>query len=942
MKRLFSSVFCCLLFVGSFAQGIPGACGSHPKDWVDPLNGNNTLGMTFNQSACGLNYASASQLTQTRSQPNFNTNGTGLPTTLGISGIPSCPTIVRSYVWYTVSYQGALPTSSSVVINSVTVPAVNIGQSGQKCWGETGTVVFRADVTANATGNGTYNIDITGLANKNWEVDGVTLMIIYRDNSATYQGSLVLWDGANTCSSGGCNKTQTMTGISACGASTVARAFLVVSDMQTAGMNPPTHNSTLNGATAAYSNDFYNFDVVNTSVTNAQANASFGTNANNGFDCYCWSLMGLYYQTTTCVTCTPAALSATVIPTQITCGTIGSASVTASGSPPPYTYSWSTGATTTAISNLSAGNYSVVVTDATGCTASQTFAITMSSVPTVTVTPTPAQCFGTSTGSAITNTTGGTAPYTYVWSTTPVQNTSNANGLAAGTYSITVTDALGCSVPLTVTITQPPVITVSVTPVNPTCGGTNGSASVISGGGTGAHTYLWSTAAAGTSISNLAPGSYSIDVTDASGCSQSQTFNISTSGTLSVAPTSNPVLCFGANTGSASATTTGGTPPYTYAWSPAVTVTANASNLPAGTYSCLVTDALGCSFTTTYSITQPAAALTTSTTVVNNVSCFGGNDGSASTGPAGGTTPYTYAWTPGTQNTPTITGLITGNYSALITDANGCTVSQGVTITEPSIISLPSSATTASCAQADGSATVTPSGGVGPYTYLWLTNPSVQTTPTAGNLLAGTYSVIVTDANGCFQSQSVVVPGLVPPVADFYFSPDVVNLMDPLVTFTDASGGVITNWHWNFGDPVSGANDTSNLQDPTHLYSDSGTYCITLTIMNMTGACADTVTKCLRVEPQTTFYVPNSFTPNKDGKNEIFYAYGTYIGEFHMYIFDRWGNLIFESNDLYKGWDGSVRNKGDIVQEDVYVWKVKYFDLTGAEFNQVGHVTIVR
>lgn len=875
MRYLLSLVFSFIIAEASFSQGIPGI--AYPgKGTINPMNGSGTLGQTYNQSECGLNYARASQLVQTRSQAAlFNTNGTGLPTTLAITGIPSCATILRAYVWYNVSYQTGTPPATTVNITNPSAatanfPATNIGQHVHKAWGETGSVVYRADVTTNVGGNGTYNIDITGLSNKNWEVDGVTLMIIYKDNSATYQGSLILWDGAYTCGGGigGCNFTRTMTGISACGNSTTANAFLVVSDMQTSGINPPQHNSTLNGNTAAYSNDFYNFDIVNTNVTSGQATASFGTNANNGSDCFCWSLMGLYYQTTSCVTCVPAAISITVTPTAASCGQAnGSAVASASGAPAPYTYSWSTGATSTSVSNLAGGSYSVSVTDATGCSVSQTFTITNSVGPAVTFSTTPALCNGGTTGTATAIASGGTAPYTFGWVIAPVQATATASSLAAGTYSVVVSDASGCSATYTVAVTEPTALTATTTVVDATC--------------------------------------------------------------------------FGNSDGSATAGPSGGAGTYSYSWTPSGQNTQTASALAAGNYTVTVTDANGCTVEVSSVINQ-SAAVTSTATVVNNVSCYGSTDGSAISNASGGLAPYSYVWSPTAQNTQAATGFSAGIYSVTVTDANGCKDIQSVTITEPAAMSLPTSSTLASCGTSDGTATVSPAGGVGPYTYLWLTTPAVQVTQTAVNLSSGTYSVIVTDANGCFQSQGVVVSGGVPPVADFTFSPEIVSLENPTVDFLDASSGVISVWSWSFGDPISGGKDSSMLQNPSHVYSDTGVYCITLIVYDTSGLCSDTAVKCLKVEPQSTFYVPNTFTPNKDGKNEIFFAYGTYLADFKMYVFDRWGNLIFESNDIYKGWDGSVDNNGDTVQEDVYVWKIKYADSLGAEHHHIGHVTIVR
>lgn len=483
-------------------------------------------------------------------------------------------------------------------------------------------------------------------------------------------------------------------------------------------------------------------------------------------------------------------------------------------------------------------------------------------------TSTPAACTANN-GSASANPTGGTAPYTYSWNTTPPQLTQTATGLAPGNYTVTVTDATGCF---------------------------SNTGTVTVGGGGGFTT---------------------------------------TSGKTDVA-------CFG-GVGSATVTPVGGNTPFTYAWSTSpVQSNPVISNIPAGSYTCVITDATGCIQTVTVTIIQPASMTVTISNVVM-VSCPFGADGSALATASGGATPYNYSWnsTP-VQGGAALGNVPSGNYVVTVTDAQGCTTTQSVVITEPAPMTFQSSAVMASCGMDDGSATITPSGGAQPYTFLWLTNPAVQTTPTAVNLVTGTYTVIVTDANGCLQNQTVFVPGGAPPVADFYFTPEIVNLTDPVVTFMDASGGIISSWHWDFGDQYAGGSDTSALQNPNYSYSDTGVYCITLVIKNPSGLCADSITKCLKVEAPSTFYVPNTFTPNHDGKNELFMAYGTYIREFQMYVFDRWGNMIFESNDLYKGWNGAVDNNGPIVQEDVYVWKVKLVDTNDKPYTYVGHVNLIK
>jgi len=422
---------------------------AHPT--VVPMNGNGSLGQTYNNSACGLNYVQASVLVETRSAAaGFNANGTGLPTTLGINGLPPSYTIVQAYVWYVVSYQsGTVPVTTVNITNpfsiSAIVPATNIGQDQNKCWGETGTVVYRADVTSNISGNGNYTIDISGLSNPNWETDGVTLFIIYRDLTATYQGSFVIWDGDMTGI--GNNYTQTMTGFNACANSSYANAFLIVSDMQD-NVNGNQHPSTLNGVTSSFSNDMWNFDDTATIVTSGQSTATFGTDG-LGSDCFTWAMMGLYYQTTNCVVCSPCTTTTANIDSVITASSClindGAIYISDSTIAPPLTYLWSNGATTQDVTGLSSGIYSVAITDTTGC--SFVLYITASSSSNLAVSInliTYVSCSGGNNGAIDVNVSGGTTPYTYTWSNGAT--TQDANGLSYGSYTLTVTDAIGCSV----------------------------------------------------------------------------------------------------------------------------------------------------------------------------------------------------------------------------------------------------------------------------------------------------------------------------------------------------------------------------------------------------------------------------------------------------------------------------------------------------------------
>ena len=201
----------------------------------------------------------------------------------------------------------------------------------------------------------------------------------------------------------------------------------------------------------------------------------------------------------------------------------------------------------------------------------------------------------------------------------------------------------------------------------------------------------------------------------------------------------------------------------------------------------------------------------------------------------------------------------------------------------------------------------------------------------AGNFLV---TLTVTSNNGCSTAATSNATAYPLPVADFSFSPNPIAQITDEIQFKNYSSGA-TQWFWNFGDGNSSA-----VQSPSHLYADTGNFIITLITISPFG-CRDTTLQNLRVE-QYAFYVPNAFTPNHDGLNDIFISKGMDIAQFNMKIFDRWGNMIFETNDLKKGWDGRANKGNEITQEDVYIWKVEIVGESGRNYNYMGNVNLVR
>jgi len=400
----------------------------------------------------------------------------------------------------------------------------------------------------------------------------------------------------------------------------------------------------------------------------------------------------------------PDALDSNIITTNITCNGANNGSVVLAptGGVAPYTYLWDTGATTSSITNLPAGTYSVTITDANGCTLAETATITDPAVLAIASSShTDVTWYGGNDGSATVSATGGIAPYTYSWSPSGGTN-ATATGLIAGNYTVTVTDVNGCTATESFTIIQPiPLMVQSTSNTNVKCnGGFNGTATIVAIGGNAPYTYLWSpSGATNATATGLAAGMHSVLVTDSTGNTITESFTITEPG--AILPTishQSDVLCNGGNNGTATITVTGGTAPFTYTWSNGrVTTNATVSNLMAGNYTVQVTDANGCTATAPVSLTigQPSALVLT-TTGTTNISCYGLNDGSISIAVTGGVAPYAYLWSNG-QSGSSINNLGKGTYAVTVTDANNCTQTQSFTITEPAFVTAPTASSQNFC-----------------------------------------------------------------------------------------------------------------------------------------------------------------------------------------------------------------------------------------------------
>ncbi|PCJ83144.1 MAG: hypothetical protein COA57_11925 [Flavobacteriales bacterium] len=530
-----------------------------------------------------------------------------------------------------------------------------------------------------------------------------------------------------------------------------------------------------------------------------------------------WSNLG--FHTSSCVTCSLTVTTASTDETSAGAND-GTASVSASNGTTPYTYNWSNGGTSATISNLAPATYTVTVTDANGCIATGSAVVNVGASCNLTAQINQwfeVSCNGGSDGSASALGSGGTQPYTYLWSNG--STTQGATGLFAGTISVTITDANSCTDTASQVITEPSALIASASATDETSAGTNdGTATVTASGGTSSYSYSWNNGGITAAISNLAPGTYTVTVTDANGCTSTDSVVVNAGAGCNLAITSvsitNP-LCNSSSDGAASVGVSGGLTPYSYNWSNGGT-SAIISNLSAGTYTVTVSDAGTCTVDTTITLTAPSAiSLVTSTT---DATC-GNADGSATITATGGTSPYSYAWPSGGSG-PIENGLVVGNYIVTVTDAIGCTQTASVTINDNSGMAVTITASTdVTCSGgSDGTATASTSGGTPSYVYAW---SSGGFTATETGLSTGIYVVTATDNNGCSATNTVTIAEPPPIVIATGSTPDYCGsgIGSATVTATGGNGGFTYSW----SNGSSGATQ-SNLS--------AGNYIVTATDAN--------------------------------------------------------------------------------------------------------------
>ncbi len=621
---------------------------------------------------------------------------------------------------------------------------------------------------------------------------------------------------------------------------------------------------------------------------------------------------GCTASTSSTVTVNPLPSPAIAGSTDICAG--NSTTLTASGG---TGFIWNTGATTAAItvSPASTTGYTVTVSSAAGCSAVSSTTVTVNPVPTPSVSGTNTICVGNST---ILSATGGG---TYTWSNGATTANITVSPASTTNYIVTVTSAANCTATASRSVTVGTIPTITLTPSSVLCNGNStGSISSSTSGGTGTYSYLWSTGATGAAIISLPTGSYSLTVSDGI-CTATSSASVSQPSalSLSIASSSNAGCGAGANQGSITLNTGGGSTPYQFAWSNGAT-SQNISGLSVGNYSVTLTDNNGCRLAVSQTITNGGIVLSLNSAV--DTICFGATNGSiaVTATPAAGAS---FLWNTG-ATASSLSNLPAGSYTVSATNVNA-----GVTCTDvlSVVIRQPSAALTTTVSEIQGLdcsgdevaiLSNTPTGGWGGYSYLWSTG---NTNASLSGIGAGTYSVSVSDSEGCQTNASGTInPVLIPQLDAWVSSVGLSSITVDLGATVDINAGfneLGVTYTWspaaNLANPNLAATSVGTPSEGTFVYVVTAT----------AGNCSATDSVSILVRASFLGF-PTAFTPNGDGDNDRFRPIQLnteFVKNFR--VFNRWGQMIYETTDLNDGgWDGTY--KGAEQPREVYIYYLQY------------------
>ncbi|MEL6863859.1 MAG: gliding motility-associated C-terminal domain-containing protein, partial [Bacteroidota bacterium] len=629
----------------------------------------------------------------------------------------------------------------------------------------------------------------------------------------------------------------------------------------------------------------------------------------------------------------------------------GVASVNVSGGSMPYTYQWDAAAgnqSTVSASNLAGGTYSVLVTDANNCSASQMVMVPENTPINLQVDSSGITCFGANDGAATVFPTGGAGNYTYQWDDPMGQTAATAGMLSSGSYTVIVTDEDNCSASISVNVIEPNALIVDLDTSNILCAGAaDGQIALLVNGGTFPYSYEWEDDAniADSSRINLAAGSYAITVTDAERCAVELEISLSEPDALELEFETTAISCSGEELGTATAEVSGGIGPYTYQWDTSAMdqTTALADSLLPGVYYLTITDANSCELVD--SAIVGAGLIPNVNFDVRPISCFEERDGRIAVSAEGGNPPFTYAWSNGASG-PVLDSIPADTYYLSITDSEGCITIDSFALQQPSEIRIFAFIDSVTCfGDRDGILEADVSGGVPPYSYS-LNEDSFGPANVFPSLPVGRYWMNAIDANGCFSRVLVSVPG--PPALVVDAGEDLtIELGDSTqlsANVLNANGDFEISWEA----PYEGTLRCDNLFDCSQPWASPQTT-ITYDVFAVDDqGCRAEDRLLVEVIKERLVDVPTGFSPNGDNVNDVLIVHGKPGATVLVFrVFDRWGNQVFEASDFMVNdtdpmstWNGNFR--GQEMNPGVYTWYAEVEFIDGFTRLYKGNTTLIR
>ena len=626
----------------------------------------------------------------------------------------------------------------------------------------------------------------------------------------------------------------------------------------------------------------------------------------------------------------PSEITASISPVHVSCNgeNDGQATLTVDGG---YDFIWTTGETSYVITNLAPGSYSVTVGDVGSCHVIKSVEITEpDSLLITSVVSKDLSCAGDADGSIDITVEGGNddQDYFYTW-TTPdgaglVDGQEDQSGLSGGNYYATVNDWRGCETTDSAVISEPPTFLSDIAITDITCNGDgDGALNITAEGGNGNYSYVWSTGDTITHLNNLDAGNYYVTVFDSLDCEIYDTAQVVEPEVLESTIAKTDITCFGDDDGTAVVTATGGNGSYNYSWSNEESADSIYA-LAEGVYEVTITDYKNCLTTNAVEITQPDELIVSEN--INNISCFGYDDGKITLTPQGGTSPYTYVWAHDTNvNDSIIENLEPGIYEAEVIDENNCLQNVYIEITQPDPLEATIDKKDITCyGYADGYIGISMFGGTPEYTYNWSNGYDASV---ADILDKGMYQITVTDKNDCALDTIVEILEpeelVIDPVIRQPSCPDIQNGYIEL----NVSGGIgYYNIYWDNGSAQE------NLYD---IRSD-----IYHVIIQDENLCEIDTTFRLNSVRENCLNIPSAFTPNGDGFNDRWVIeMSTLYPAAEIEIYDRWGNRVFYARgyDESQYWDGTF-NGIDLPMDSYYY----IINLKNGAPRISGTVTIIR